>query len=264
MRFPSPANGADEMVSCFCPHCRRAAADAGLDLAAVVRVFRERSLGGEVRTGARVARDQVCTDALLTEASIVQSFLRFRSNCITQLVAEASAVARALGRKVALDLFSPNLATIVGQDYRQLRAYADWVKPMIYRVARGPASLRLEVPALIANLAQLSGVGAAEVAAWCASGIAALGGDALETIERTGVPFDVVRDEIGIAIRDLDPVPVYFGLEMISYPGAIEITPSDVIGAVGAGRAADAAGAILSWDLMHAPPDGLRALAEAL
>ena len=39
IRFPSPANGADEMLSCFCDHCRRTAKAEGLDLDAVLGVL---------------------------------------------------------------------------------------------------------------------------------------------------------------------------------------------------------------------------------
>jgi hypothetical protein len=73
-----------------------------------------------------------------------------------------------------------------------------------------------------------------------------------------------VRDEIAMAVGAVKPLPVHFGLELISYPGSIEITPADVVGAVHAGRAAGAAGTIVSWDLMHAPADGIRALEQAL
>jgi hypothetical protein len=44
IRFPSPANGADEVLSCFCDHCRRAAKAEGLDLDAVVGIFADRAL----------------------------------------------------------------------------------------------------------------------------------------------------------------------------------------------------------------------------
>ena len=44
IRFPSPANGADEMLSCFCDHCRRAAKAEGFDLDAVVGIFADRAL----------------------------------------------------------------------------------------------------------------------------------------------------------------------------------------------------------------------------
>ena len=37
--FPSPANGVDEMLSCFCGHCRDAAKGVGLDLDFVVKIL---------------------------------------------------------------------------------------------------------------------------------------------------------------------------------------------------------------------------------
>ena len=40
IRFPSPANGIDETLSCFCGHCRRAAGAEGLDLDAVAGILR--------------------------------------------------------------------------------------------------------------------------------------------------------------------------------------------------------------------------------
>lgn len=264
MRFPSPANGADDMVSCFCPHCQEAAAATGLDLKALARLSEAGRLGEEIRRDVEVAAGVLWTDKVLADTSLLRSFLRFRSDSITSLVAEASAEARTRGRRVALDLFSPSLAPLVGQDYSRLGQYADWVKPMTYRVARGPASLRLELPALIANLAKLSGSTPAEIIAWCATHIARGDAGLFDVIDRVGVPFEIVRDEIAMAVRSMDPVPVYFGLELISYAGSFETTPADVIGAVRAGQGAEAAGAIISWDLMHAPADGLAALAGAL
>jgi hypothetical protein len=58
-------------------------------------------------------------------------------------------------------------------------------------------------------------------------------------------------------------VPVYFGLELVSHPGVIDITPPLVKAMTEAGRAANAAGLVISWDLMHAPMDGIAALADA-
>jgi len=49
----------------------------------------------------------------------------------------------------------------------------------------------------------------------------------------------------------------------VSQPGVIDIKPAQVLDMVSVGRAANAAGLIISWDLMHAPPDGVKALAEA-
>ena len=60
----------------------------------------------------------------------------------------------------------------------------------------------------------------------------------------------------------MTPVPVYFGLELVSQPGVIDVTPVDVIGMIEAGHAANAAALVISWDLLHAPIDGIHALAE--
>ncbi len=45
---------------------------------------------------------------------------------------------------------------LVGQDYRRLSRHCAWAKPMTYRVALGPAGLRLEIPALIEGVTRLS------------------------------------------------------------------------------------------------------------
>jgi hypothetical protein len=83
-----------------------------------------------------------------------------------------------------------------------------------------------------------------------------------ETQERA-VPIPFVQAEIGAAVLAFSPVPVYFGLELIRELGVIEVNPGHVFDMVKAGRAANAAGLVISWDLMHAPDDCIQALAIA-
>ena len=263
LRFPSPANGPDEMLSCFCPHCRRAAAAAGLNLDGVIDLFRRRDFAGELAPAGRLG-ERSWTDELLVPGSLVARFLRFRCDGITSIVTEAVSEIRKRRRKVALDLFSPSIAAVVGQDYSALVKHADWAKPMTYRVARGPASLRLEVPAFVDNLSALTGTDTASFERWCADHLPGFDRTTLETIRTTAVPFSIIGREIAGAVERMSPVPVYFGLELVHYPGMIEINPSDVLGMVEAGRGAGVAGTIISWDLMHAPADGLRALGDTL
>src|SRR6516225_1958476 len=52
LRFPSPANGLDEVLSCFCEHCRRAAKATGLDLDAVAGMIADRDLVVDVPASA--------------------------------------------------------------------------------------------------------------------------------------------------------------------------------------------------------------------
>jgi hypothetical protein len=183
---------------------------------------------------------------------------------VTGLVGEAAAVAARLGRLVALDLFSPGLAALVGQDYRALARHAAWAKPMTYRVALGPAGLRLEVPALIEGVARMGGLDEAAISRWATRHVQGFDGETLRVTRETAVPFPIIQAEIAAAVATMAPKPVYFGLELVRHPGVIEITPAHVREMVQAGRAANAAGLIISWDVMHAPMDGVHALAQAV
>ena len=167
-----------------------------------------------------------------------------------------------MGRKVSLDLFSPCLAPLVGQDYGRLRRHCDWAKPMTYRLAEGPAGLRLEIPSLIGGVASRFGIDEALIVEWSARHAAFDREMLLETRERA-VPISFIQAEIDAAVRAFAPVPIYFGLELVRQPGVVDVDPGHVVDMVKAGRAANAAGLVISWDLMHAPMDCVRAVAEA-
>ena len=272
IRFPSPANGLDEMLSCFCGHCRDAAKAADLDLDSVANILADRArsrpaVHREVRNSRSnrtpsggSARCSPATPSFRASSAFAPTaFMPFRSS------AELAEEARHTGRKVSLDLFSPCLAAaLVGQDYRfrSKQRTADWAKPMTYRLAQGPAGLRLEIPALIGGVASRFGLNEARILEWSANHAAFDRDMLLETRERA-VPITFIQAEIDAAVRTLAPIPVYFGLELIRQPGVIDVDPAHVVDMVKAGRAANAAGLVISWDLMHTPVDCVRALAEA-
>jgi hypothetical protein len=259
IRFPSPANGVDEMLSCFCDHCRRAANAQGLDLDAVVRILGEGDLDANGLSLDGGSRHWL--DSIAAANPLLGRFLAFRPASVLRLVGELANDCRRLGRSVSLDLFSPSLAPLVGQDYQRLKGCCDWAKPMTYRLARGPAGLRLEVPALIEGVAQRFGLDEAQIVEWSARH-AGFDQNMLKRTREEAVPFTFMQAEIEAAVRAMTPLPVYFGLELVSQPDVIDVTPADVIGMIEAGRAANAAGLVISWDLLHAPMEGLRALAE--
>ena len=263
IRFPSPANGVDEMLSCFCDHCRDAAKTVDLDLDAVINILAERAIDPGASSSETLDEEgSNWLDALLAGSPILSRFLRFRADSITALITELAEQARRMGRKVSLDLFSPCLAPLVGQDYGQLKRRCDWAKPMTYRLAQGPAGLRLEIPALISGVASRFGVDEARIVEWSARH-ADFDADMLRETRQWAVPISFIQAEIEAAIRTLAPVPVYFGLELVRQPGVIDVDPAHVVDMVKAGRAANAAGLVISWDLMQAPIDYVRALAEA-
>jgi hypothetical protein len=201
-------------------------------------------------------------NALLACSPILSRFLRFRADSVAGLVADLAEHVRHIGLEVSLDLFSPCLAPLVGQDYGRLKRHCDWAKPMTYRLAQGPAGLRLEIPALIRGVAGRFGVDEARIVDWSARHVDFDAGMLRET-RQSAVPISFIQAEIEAAVRTLAPAPVYFGLELVRQPGVIDVDPAHVVGMVKAGRAANAAGLVISWDLMHAPIDCVRALAVA-
>jgi hypothetical protein len=263
IRFPSPANGVDEMLSCFCGHCRNAATSVGLDLDAVVKILAERAIDPP-SSPAQTEHEKGphWLETLLTGSPVLSRFLRFRADSIASLVAELAEQARQMGRKVSLDLFSPCLAPLVGQDYRRLKPHCDWAKPMTYRLALGPAGLRLEIPALIEGAARRFGLEEARIVEWSARH-AAFDEHMLRETRQSGVPISFLQAEIDAAVRALAPTPCWFGLELVRQQGVIDVDAAHIVEMVKAGRAANAAGLVISWDLMHAPIDCVRVLANA-
>ena len=67
----------------------------------------------------------------------------------------------------------------------------------------------------------------------------------------SAVPLPFIQAEIDVAVRAMAPVPVYFGLELVNLPGVIDVKTAHVRDMVRAGRAANAAGLVISWDLMR-------------
>jgi hypothetical protein len=261
IRFPSPANGIDEALSCFCDHCRRAARTVDLDLNAVAKLFQERAINLDISVASRGGS---WLDRVAAANPLFSRFLRFRADSIAQIVAQAQEEAGRLQRKVSLDLFSPCLAQLVGQDYSLLSRHCVWAKPMTYRVAKGPAGLRLEIPALAEGVARMFNIDEARISNWAARNVRTFDDSTLQQTRDSMLPLPVIKEELDAAVRTMHPVPVYFGLELVSHPGVIDIKPAQVVEMVQAGRAAKAAGLMISWDLMHAPMDGVRALAAAI
>ena len=233
--------------------CRRTARAEGFDLEAVLGVLADcahhaKTLSFDESRGGHSVNSIAAAHPLLSR------FLAFRSRSVARLVGELADESRHLGHFVSLDLFSPTLAPLVGQDYRRLNGCCDWVKPMTYRLAQGPAGLRLEIPALIEGVAQRFGLDEAQVVEWSARHA----GFDQDMLRQTREPFRTSdQAEIEAAVRAMQPVPVYFGLEIVRQSGVIDVSPADVVGMIEAGRAANAAGLIISWDLMHAPMDGI-------
>ncbi len=198
-------------------------------------------------------------ERLVADESLLQRFIRFRADSISALVGATSRRMRAMGKKVSLDVFSPVLAPLVGQDFSALARHADWIKPMIYRFGRGPSSLRTELPALARELGEYLGYGEAAAMRWAAAQVEGLEGQTIAQIEEIA-PLSLVRAETRRALSLFDGVPLYLGLESVSIPGLTDVSPRRVEEILEIGLQAGVQGFVLSWDLLHTPIENVRPL----
>lgn len=120
---------------------------------------------------------------------------------------DAHAVIRRHGGKIGFDLFSPGLAPLVGQDYTALARLADWIKPMCYRVAVGPAGLRLEIPALADGVSRMFNVSETEICKWVSESVPGFRSDTLIETRDSAVPLPLIVAEsgrqFGLRVRSL-------------------------------------------------------------
>jgi hypothetical protein len=259
IRFPSIANGLQDVFSCFCPFCAEKAAESGLDLDEVRGVLESRVASKAALSPVKIPRGAKWLEQLTAGQPLLQRFIQFRADSITALVAAVSQRMRTMGKKVSLDVFSPILAPLVGQDFSALARHADWIKPMIYRFGRGPSSLRTELPSLLRELGKYLGYSEAAAMSWAAAQAEGLEGKTVEQIEEI-VPLSLVRAETGRALSLFCGTPLYLGLESVSIPGLMEVGPRHVEEMLEIGSQAGVQGFVLSWDLLHTPIENVRSL----
>lgn len=259
-RFPSPASGLDMVFSCFCPYCQQKAKSQGLDLGKVKKQLENWSSAGRPESGS----GKNWLDALVGDKPLLQQFLSFRCESITQLVKDVRQLTNRMNRRLALDLFTPLLAPLVGQDYAALSKLADWAKPMVYRYAYGPAGFRLEVKSLVDDLQNNYHLPLESILDWAGHYYPGVTSQAYSNMSENATPLEWIRHEIQQAVHDLQPIPILMGLESVTFPGVIEIKPSMVQEMLKTGLECNVQGAVLSWDLMHTPLENIKAIRNSL
>jgi hypothetical protein len=178
-------------------------------------------------------------------------------------VGHFAAAARARGLEVGLDLYSPSLAPTVSQDYGLLSRTCNWLKPMLYCRAVGPAGLPLEVACLQRGLqAACPGIDPRSIRDLLRSLLPWDWPESEDSLLALGLPERTIMTELDLIQRtDLAPgVRVHAGVEAIRHPDFhIDITRDALERSLEAlhGRAD---GLVASWNLLYLPDENLRAI----
>lgn len=256
VRYPSPANGFETLFTCFCPRCLEKEPDAPL--------WRQRVRELRKRIESASNRDVdgwETYDALLDESGLA-GFRESRCRAVAGMTGELAAEVRAAGKAVGLDLFTPAIAPLVGQDYRLLAPLGDWVKPMSYCRAKGPAGMPLELACFVRGMTAWGrGLDEKTVMAFAGRSFGAPGlpGDA-DSLEAHGLDEAVAGREFRAAAA-MAGDSTYPGFECVRHPDFdLDMSMDGVARYLRALR--DAPGLVLAWNLLYAPEEFLRLAAE--
>jgi len=139
-------SGIEAFATCFCDNCGSKAAEYGYrfeemknSAKQMLNAFYDFKGIWEVLQAYRSSPVGIL-DIAARESALLD-WLRFRELSVTEFIVEVRNLIRSYNRKAGLGayVFTPSLAFLVGQNYRELWRYLDFVKPMVYRDMESPA-----------------------------------------------------------------------------------------------------------------------------
>ena len=151
IRYPSVVNGFENLFTCFCNFCRsKFYKSHGFSLESCRKSVYD-FLAKLKRISIAELNEWESLDSLWYYSGM-NDFAFFRKRNIFDIVKKFSDYACVKGLQVGLDLYSISISTLVAQDYSLLSKTCNWIKPMTYCHALGPAGLPLEIASLLRAL----------------------------------------------------------------------------------------------------------------
>ncbi len=257
VRFPSPTIDPVGDLGCFCEHCQRKAAVAGLDLEQLQAIILERTR----QENGRITMVQALLGvkgAGLDEAlnASLQPFLEFRRQCVSDFVGMIATMIKEARLEIGLDCFSPGLTTMVGQDLESLSEHVHWIKLMTYAHTMAPAGLPFEISQLFLYLISTTRLKPDEALSLLSESLGLPLPTTRHALEKDGLSPTALVREVRHGV-DACKVPVLAGLELVELDGAPQSRQTQITADLKALRGAGVAGLALSWDLLYIPLDWL-------
>ena len=270
-RYPSPYDGLASMLSCFCNSCMAKAEEMGIDLEKTrigIKDFVDRicSLSKEEIAALKEGFSRAKVFDYVLHDPHILNFLKFRSHSISDFVKDVELLVKESGRELGLDVFSPSLSWLVGQDYSLLKDNCSWMKPMVYCSGRGTACLPAEITGLARDLQKLNPRLSDNDLIYIISHFleSPLPCRDLNEIDAKGLPEELVRLETARAKEAVErKIPIYTGIEAV-VTDICSISPERAESYVKNAIEGGADGIVLSWDIALVPIENLKAIKKTL
>ena len=239
IRYSSFANGLNGVLTCFCPFCQvkyKSAQFDPFDLEQAIKMLPQKNtpFGAVAYNQGRYTFDDDSWN----------EFFRLKSEYITEVIKRICYYFTEKQYKIGLDVFAPFASHFVGQDIPELSTFADFVKPMMYRMTNAPAGLPFELDAILQETTTNENQKRAFYK--------------ILGFNPEKYPFD-----IDFTVRELDELvrqsksPVYPGLEINRAEKIAEVYPDYIEETIKAYAQSDVKGFVMSWNLLNAPQENI-------
>ena len=262
IRYPSFANGLESVFSCFCPDCMKSYGEnSSMFLSATIELF------SFLRNSPLSELKKINSFSELISNFSLEEFINYRFQKIEAIVDNFSSFIKYRGLKVGINLLSPSICEISGQNYSKLSLYSDWIKSMIYCFANGPAGIPLEITSFAQGLASINKTGISEEQALSFVG-KLFNIETEKTKEKQlieGVPTDFFRKEYQKASDFINgKTELIPGMELVKHPFFTPpITKKKCTEYIEIADSLDT-GIIASWNIMYIPDDYLKMIKKRM
>lgn len=265
IRFPSCANGFESIFSCFCKFCKE-------------KFYKNYCL--HIEKYKKLINDFVNNFKKFTNEDIeswqrfeyiweligIKEFIDFKESSIYDLVKKFADYARLKSKKVGLDLYSYSISPLVSQNYKKLQDSCDWIKPMVYCHATGPAGIPLEIYCLASAFKVINNsLSNSSLKKFFENILKIRLSKNLDDILEKGISEKFLSVELK-KIKKLNlskEVKIYPGFEAVKIPGVCIIN-KEILSYYIEQIFNEVEGFILSWDLLNIPESNLKFIGKKL
>lgn len=266
IRFPSPANGLENLFTCFCQSCQD---EFYVNYHEDLNNYRTmvKDIIKEIQTINLndLANYNSFSDILIKDN--LKKFFIFRKQSIYQITKKFADEAKRKGKLVGLDLFAPSLASLVAQDYQLLAKTCDWLKPMVYCHTTGPAGLPLELYCFIRALLDINqNLNENKLLQEFSRLLGVPLPGNINSLLKNGIPENIIYYEVQ-RIKNFNlpkKVSIHIGLEAVQIPGIANINSSILEKYLSSVMEIGIDGIVISWDLLKIPDENLKVVGDLL
>lgn len=243
IRYPSFANGFHSIFSCFCSDCTKAMSNSGIDTDYLVHYLKH-DIEKNYQKSMLIEAEALPDFSYKFKDNVLEQFFRFKQENVYKSVYTLYRYFKNKGMTVGLDVFAHSLGYFVGQDTKLLASCCDFIKHMYYRKTLAPAGMPFEFNLL--------------------SGIFKINGENLCQSYETNSPtcFETSKRELKTASALCSKTLMYPGFEVNRIDKIAPVYPDYINESMKLISDSGAGGVVLSWDVINAPYENLKAVAD--